>query len=565
MEHFEAPESSEERFYSSNKSQLGKVRRWLWLGAAIGLVLPVIGNKATLGSFLLSAVFMLLIFGPIDWFMRRQFRPGQALLTLSHDAIESPVFTGKTKRYQWSDIASISVESEQGVQRLQFLLAESLGRPDKRSFWTGVNYARPAIPLSSLEPEVQEKLLEAVNRRFRQFHADTGEMPQAIVNPLKEEHEFQERLKSLAPIPWMTYLFIVINVLVWGFTVTNGAGVLLAPADKLLLWGGNAASEVQHGEWWRLLTATFLHSGFMHLFMNMLGLIGAGIVVERIYGHRLFVLIYLGSGLIGSALSLHFSAQHAVSVGASGAVFGVTGALLVGVFQHRSTLPKTFSKQTLSGIGFFIVYALMQGFSRQGIDNAAHVGGLMGGCVLAFLLPERFDMAHFMRKLKSRALAGMAVVLMATTGLAATAPHAALDMKKAFEGQAAYLRGMSGLDAAIKAINKEQQDVKAGRLTERESDERSRIVYAPMFRKIQQDLTQAALPPTDARLPVLKESKRMTELLIEALEMPSVYKSGSDKPEPADPVRMAAIQAEMNAIGARFQRIAQEAKAKQKQ
>ena len=93
----------------------------------------------------------------------------------------------------------------------------------------------------------------------------------------------------------------------------------------------------------------------MHLAMNMLGLVGAGIIVERIYGHRLFALIYLGSGLMGSALSFHFSAQHAGSVGAPGAVFGITGALFVGIFQHRQKLPNASSKHAISSIGIFIV------------------------------------------------------------------------------------------------------------------------------------------------------------------------------------------------------------------
>lgn len=111
----------------------------------------------------------------------------------------------------------------------------------------------------------------------------------------------------------------------------------------------------------------------MHVAMNMLGLYSAGIWVERIYGKRLFTLVYLASGLMGSVLSLYFSAQNAVSVGASGTVFGVTGAFLVAVAQNRSRLPKLFSQQTLSGMGLFIVYSLLQGFGTQGIDNAAHI------------------------------------------------------------------------------------------------------------------------------------------------------------------------------------------------
>lgn len=558
MGHGQTQEGFDESFHSSSSSQLGKLRRGLWLGAAVGLGISAVSAKGSIENLLFVTVFMLLIFGPMDWYLRRRLKI--AVVTIGHDAIESPIFSGKTKRYQWNDIAGVSVGSNQGAKYLQFQLAESVGQPDKRNFWTGANHARPAIPITSFEPEVQEKLLEAVNRRIRQSRADAGEEPETLTNPLVEEREFQERLKSFAPIPWITYLVIAINVLVWGIALVNGAGALQTPADMLLTWGGNAASEVQNGEWWRLLTATFLHGGFMHLFMNMLGLIGAGVVVERIYGHRLFVLIYLGSGLVGSALSLHFSAQHAVSVGASGAVFGVTGALLVGVFQHRDQLPRTFSKETVSTIGFFIVYSLMQGFARQGIDNAAHVGGLIGGCLLAFMLPERFNMERFTRDMKSRAIAGAAVVFAATASLAVMTPPATVDQKKAVEGEAALRRGMEGFQAALKAIEKDRKDVLAGKLTERESDERSRTVLAPMFKKVLQDMSMASLPPSDPRLPLFKETKRMSELLFESLEMQSVYKPGSDKPEPADPERAAAIEVELKEIVARVPQLVKNAR-----
>lgn len=556
-------ENLDESFFSSPKSQLAKVRRGIWLGALLGLVLAFVATKGAMDSLIFTVVIMLLIFGAFDWIIRRQLKPGQALIILSRDAIESSILTGKIKRYPWSDIVSVSVEANQNAQFLKVQIAESPDRPNKRSFWNGTNPTQLRLPMSSFEPEVQERIFAAINCRLQQSRADAGETYQAPVNPLIEEREFQEKLKALAPIPWITYLIIAINILVWGLNVSNGAGVLQAPADKLLLWGGNAASEVQKGEWWRLLTATFLHSGLMHLTMNMIGLFSVGITVERIYGHRLFALIYLGSGLIGSALSLNFSAQQVVSVGASGAVFGIAGALVIGVFQHKEQLPKAFGKQTISGIGIFILYSLMQGFTKLGIDNAAHIGGLLGGCLLAYLLPERFDMERFITNMKRRAIAGIAIVLVATTGLAAIAPHATIDQKRNFEGQAAFLSGMKAFETAFKSIQQEAQDVKAGKITGRESDDRSRTVHAPMFRNVLQELSKATLYPSDPRLPLLNDAKRLTELMLESLEMQSVYKNGSDKPEPADPVRMVAITEELNTVSAHFAQLAKDTKAKQ--
>jgi len=551
----------DEVFYSSQNSQLGKARKWIWLGLALVVIGALTGSKGALGITGFTLFFSVLIAVSIDWFLRRQVVPQEPAVIITRDAIESRLFSGKTKKYPWMAVVEISVGSNQNARLLQLQLDSAQGFPDKRNFWTGVNYARPSIPLASFESGEQEKLYEAVRRRIHWAAVSTASGSQD--NPLTEEREFQERLKSFAPIPWVTYGLIGLNVLVWIATVVKGAGVANTSAEKLLLWGGNAASEFQRGEWWRLLTATFLHSGLMHVTMNMIGLASAGITVERVYGHRQFILLYLGSGLIGSALSLHFSAQHAVSVGASGAVFGITGALLVGMYQHRKQLPSAFGKQTLSSLGFFIVYSLMQGFAKQGIDNAAHIGGLLGGCLLAYVLPERFDMEHYVRNLKNRAIAGVVMAVVATLALAATAPQAAVDQKRVFEGQEAFVRALVGLQNVMKALQEERRNVDSGKLTERESDGRSRTFFAPMLRQVMQDFSLAYLAPSDPRNPLFKDSKRMCELLLESLEMESNYKEGSDKPEAADPARMAAIEAEAKEVGQRLEKLLNQLQAKQ--
>ena len=163
------------------------------------------------------------------------------------------------------------------------------------------------IPLASFETDDLNLIVAGINLRLQRDRANTEKSYREIVNPLIEEQEFQARLKSFAPTPWITYFLIAINVIVWIFMLKHGASFIKTPTEKLLVWGGNAASEVQKGEWWRLLTSIFMHAGFMHLFMNMIGLLSIGITVERIYGHRLFSMIYFGSGLIGSALSLNFA------------------------------------------------------------------------------------------------------------------------------------------------------------------------------------------------------------------------------------------------------------------
>lgn len=553
------PDWPDEAFHSSQNSQLAKTRRWIWISVAFGTLVALAGSKGSPGGMAFTIGLSLALAVAIDLFLRRQMVTDTPAVTLTKDGIASRLFTGKTKQYAWPSIAGVAFESNQNARLLRLLLDPALALPDRRDFLTGANAARPAIPLNSFEPAVQEELYAAINRRVARADSSNASAP---ANPLAEEREFQERLKSLAPTPWLTYGLIAVNILIWAITVALGAGIMTVPTEKLLLWGGNSASEVQRGEWWRLLSAMFLHSGLMHLLMNMIGLASAGITVERIYGRRLFVLLYIGSGLLGSALSLHFAAQHAVSVGASGAVFGITGALLVGIFQHRKNLPANFAKQTASSLGVFILYSLLQGLSRQGIDNAAHIGGLVGGCLLAYLLPERFDLEHFARTFKQRAIAGVTITALATTTLAATAPAAEIDHRRLFAGQAAFMRAIAEFDAAIKAMQADQQNVASSKLTAREADERSRTLLAPMMRQAVQDFAAADLLPSDPRAPLLKESKRMTELLLESLEMQSVYPAGSDKPEPVDPVRMAAIENEIKEVGGRLEKIVRDTQAK---
>lgn len=548
-------------FYSSSNSHLSKFRRWVWLGTLIGFAAAAIATKGSTFMLLTLAIIGMIIVLPIELIYRRQMRPGRPLVILDDNGVESPILNGKIKQLPWNEILGITIESYQNNSFLKFQLTDTPAHPDKKSF-LGQNPAQPMLPLNPFSEDEQQNLIAALNRGLEQFRSPDNTLSATVVDSLAEDRELEKKLKELTPIPWITYLLVAANVLIWGAAIMQGASIVQTPVDKLLLWGGNAASEVQRGEWWRLFTATFLHGGLMHLFMNMLGLVSIGILVERIYGHRLYILIYVGSGLMGSALSLHYSAQTAVSVGASGAIFGVTGALLVGVYQHRDRLPKTFSKNMISSMAIFIIYSLLQGFAKQGIDNAAHIGGLLGGAMLAFVLPERFNMEHYIATWKKKVVLGSALAALMTAGLAMTAPLAAIDQRMMIEGQAALIEGMKDFDVAIKAMQKDQADVRSGTMTEREADDRSRSVLAPLFRKVQQDFSRASLPENDPRLPLLNEMRQMNSLILETTEMASIYREGSDKPEPADPQRMAEINAELGIVGARIQELSQTLKSR---
>jgi len=540
-------------FYSSSKSQVGKSRRWLWLAWLIGLVMVVVPFWDSPVAMYSGVVIVLLLAVLVDRALRSQLKPGKPVITIDHEGIKSANLSDKNKHIYWADIIGVSIESLQNNHVLKFQLTDT-PLHSNRSSLLGANPAEPFLPLGVFSEEDKEMLFLTLNQRLQQFRSVDGG-GHAVVNTAAEERAFHEELEAMMPVAWLTYGLIAINVLIWVAAIVQGESITQTSVEKLFLWGGNAASEVQAGEWWRLLTATFLHGGLMHLAMNMVGLISVGVLVERIYGHRQYALIYFGSGLIGSGLSLHFSAQTAVSVGASGAVFGIVGALLTGILQHRDRIPSSFSKNMIINLSLFIGYSLFQGFAKPGIDNAAHVGGLLGGMVLAYLLSERFDMEHFIANWKKRVVMGLVLVAVLTVGLTMTSPMAAVNFGKTFESQAALVRSAKQFDIAIKAFQKEQADIQSGKISEREADDRSRAVLAPLFKKAQQDFDLVELSPSDGRYTFFVEIKRMNELLLESLEMESVYKEGSDKPESVNPQRMEEINEELKVVIARIQKI----------
>lgn len=150
----------------------------------------------------------------------------------------------------------------------------------------------------------------------------------------------------------------------------------------MLQHGASYTPYILEGEYYRLFTAMFLHFGLAHIGYNMLCLIFLGDVLEKEVGVVRYLIIYLAGGLAGNlfsmALELRDQEFH-VSAGASGAIFAVVGALLYLVLKNRGQLGTI----TLRSLLLMIVVTLGQGFTEVGTDNAAHVGGLIGGFVLA--------------------------------------------------------------------------------------------------------------------------------------------------------------------------------------
>ena len=544
--------------FSADLKQPRRLRWWLYgsltIGIPIGLA-PALQSGGGMGPLaVVLGVFLLVVLAFEGLVMRKLPKQGSPVFTLTTDAIESPYFLGDTKRFRWADIDSAEVSNANGAQMLQLRLRAQLGLPDRRDFIHGRNPSRPLAGLNALSTPNQEALLDAIASRLRPTGmALLDGLPTAAraeANPLREAREWQERLKALAPRTWVTWSLLGINVLVWMAMVALGASTLRGDPALLYAWGGNATSAVQAGEWWRLLTATFLHAGLIHLAFNMLGLYSIGALLERIYGHTQFLLIYLVSGLAGSVASLQFSAQTKVSVGASGAVFGIAGALIVGVYQHRHALPKHFSRPLISGMLPFLGYSLLMGLAQANIDNGAHVGGLVAGALVAWALPERFDLDRYQKlRLSRSALVVVGSALMLFWGVGQTAP-AVVNVGEQVRAMKDFPALASEFDAAMLALRQEAEEVKAGRITQLQADEASRKIHAPRFAELvgRMETTVPYLPGRTGELG--RELLNISRAFQETLAMESDIVNG--QPLPANPARSAELARQTRASADRL-------------
>jgi membrane associated rhomboid family serine protease len=179
-----------------------------------------------------------------------------------------------------------------------------------------------------------------------------------------------------------THLIIEINLLVFLIMMFSGLGLINFSGADLLEWGANYRPKIMDGDYWRLFTSTFLHGGFLHLLMNMYGLFFIGLFLEPILKFKRFILFYIITGIISSIFSVWWHTAT-VSVGASGAIFGMYGIFLT--LLLTKLFPKDFQKPFLINTLIFVGYNLLNGLTG-GIDNAAHIGGLMSGMVIGFLI-----------------------------------------------------------------------------------------------------------------------------------------------------------------------------------
>jgi membrane associated rhomboid family serine protease len=200
-----------------------------------------------------------------------------------------------------------------------------------------------------------------------------------------EIEEFQRRLSAVNPRSWFTPVLVLANL---------GVYVAMAVADRrlggfdltqLVGWGANYGPLTVAGQWWRLVTATFVHANLVHVVLNLWALWNAGRLTERLYGKWSYLFLYFASAVLASLSSIAWDPRQ-LSIGASGAIFGVFGAFLAFLARRRTDVPSAMLRVHWISTLAFVLFNLVSGFLQTGIDNAAHVGGLVSGFFLGWLL-----------------------------------------------------------------------------------------------------------------------------------------------------------------------------------
>lgn len=224
---------------------------------------------------------------------------------------------------------------------------------------------------------------------LRPVRSDETDIPVISPSMLEPEVDFE---RGMSPLPVVTIAIMLVCTAVFVCELAAGAH---KDIDKLVAMGALARRAVGNGEVWRLVSAVFMHGSFEHIIGNVIMLYILGMGCEHGFGRAQLLVLFVGSGIAGSLCSL---AQDRPSVGASGAIFGLAGGLVVLFYRYRHQLHLRDRR-----IGWVVaIWAGMQivlGITNPVVDNFAHVGGLLGGSLLTLalqpaVLRDRYQVAH---------------------------------------------------------------------------------------------------------------------------------------------------------------------------
>jgi rhomboid protease GluP len=209
--------------------------------------------------------------------------------------------------------------------------------------------------------------------------------------------EFEAHIHRYTPRTWVTPALIGINAAVYVAMVISGVKPLSPTTADILKWGANYAPLSLGSQPSRLLTCMFVHIGLLHIAMNMYVLWDIGRFIEKLLGNAGMFIVYLLAGLTGSLASVAIHPEI-VSAGASGAIFGLYGALFGFLLRNRNQVPGETVRRLRKVAGLFVLYNILFGVAIKGIDLSAHLGGLFGGFVFGFLISGALTDAAVQRR-----------------------------------------------------------------------------------------------------------------------------------------------------------------------
>lgn len=253
---------------------------------------------------------------------------------------------------------------------------------------------------------------EDVNSHLATIELLRIETQRTIEQEQKEAEEVSRAMNLSGSNLYATYTITGINILVFILMAFDGAGIFDANVLVHIKWGSNFSPLTLSGDWWRLLTNIFIHFGIIHLLMNMYCLYTIGVYLEPMLGKYRYVTAYVSAGVLASIASLWWHSGTVNSAGASGAIFGLYGLFLA--MLTTDLIPKKVKDQLLKSIGIFVVYNLIYGV-KSGIDNAAHIGGLISGIFIGclYVISIRKQKREEREKWTVPAVAGITVVVAA--------------------------------------------------------------------------------------------------------------------------------------------------------
>lgn len=274
------------------------------------------------------------------------------------------------------NILNIYVSQYPPVDSYEHYLEKPVTHPDRgKTRVTSILIDRASVDekISLLEKRFSTPLPMVTNFFAESFVDEGDELKHKTLKWAIDQKKAEEGIFKRGK-PIFTYIFIAIQLIVFLIMEIFGS---TTDSETLIKFGAKFNPLILEGEWWRFITPIFIHIGFLHLMMNTLALFYISGIVERIFGSIRFFIIYILAGISGTVASFIFNTH--ISAGASGAIFGCFGALLYFGYRH----PNLFFRTMGVNVFFILGLNLAFGFTVSGVDNAGHIGGLIGGFLAA--------------------------------------------------------------------------------------------------------------------------------------------------------------------------------------